>query len=205
MKCKNTLLGLVMIIAMALFTTSFNTHAQTASGLQPTVMSSAPPSATSSTGNGIIDQFKSFLMQPDTGYGTFNSNKTCDVWMGACFEQNVNADAIIGVDYQVWKKVSIDGYARLFNTDQTIKSMGAGPAVELSLGDLKFGGGIDGTWRFDDDCFAVSPFLQAKKGVGANSYLQLRLQTDFEFAPKGGSDERGSQKPFLATCFGINF
>lgn len=179
------------VSVLALFTPAF------AQSMPPTTMSANPPSATSSTGNGIVDQVKAFITQPDTGFKTFDG-KTCDVWMGACFEKNVNADAIIGADYNVWKKVSIDVNARIFNTDQTIKSLGAGPAVELTLGDLKFGGGINGTWRFDDDCFAVSPFLQAKKGTGANSYLQLRLQTDFEVG-------KNEQKPFLATCFGINF
>lgn len=197
MKHKNTLLGLMLAVGMLALSTHA-VHAQPA--LPPSVITATPPSATSSTGNGILDQFKAFVTQPDTGFGTFATNKSCDVWMGACFENNVNADAIIGIDYAVYKKVKVDAYARLFNSSQTMKSIGVGPAVELSVGDLEFGGGIDGTYRFDDRCMAVSPFLQAKKGMGANSYLMLRLQTDFEF-------ESGAsiQKPFLATCFGINF
>jgi hypothetical protein len=201
-KSKNTLLGLMLVVGVVAL--SIPSRAQLPASppvpsMAPSTMSSNPPSATSSTGNGIIDQVKAFITEPDTGFKTFDGKKA-DVWMGACFEQNVNADAIIGADYQVYQKVEIDGYARIWNSSQTIKSVGAGPAVELSLGDLKFGGGIDGTWRFDDDCFAVSPFLQAKKGVGANSYLMLRLQTDFEF-----SKTLDDQKPFLATAFGINF
>jgi len=172
---------------------------------RPTSMTETP-SATSTTGVGILDQVKSFLIQPDTGFGTF-ANKKCDVFVGSCFENNINADAIIGADYTVWSKVAIDGYARIFNSSQTIKSLGVGPAVELTLGDLKFGVGADVTYRIDDHVAAISPFLQTKKGVGSNSYLQLRLQTDFEIAKESviNGEQRGGQKPFLATCFGVNF
>lgn len=186
-------------------------HAQTATNvvvnhdslLQPTTISETP-TATSLTGNGILDQAKLFLSQTDRGLGTWTTTngapKTFDLSIGACFENNVNADGIINGDYAIYKRVTIDGFARIWNSSETIKSVGVGPGFELPIGDLKIGAYLDGVYRFDDHCVAVEPALALKNGVGKNAYLGLRLATDFEFSKHGSG-----QKPYVATFFGINF
>jgi hypothetical protein len=170
--------------------------------LQPSAFSEGVPTGgqpDASTGSGIVDQIKSFLTQPDTGLGTFTDAKKYDIWAASCFENNINADAAIGIDYAIYKHLTIDSVTRIWNSNDTIKSQTINIGVEVPIGDMKIGAYTGGVYRFDDKCPAFDVALQIKKGIGRNAYTGVRLQTDFEI-------QKGStQKPFLALMSGINF
>jgi hypothetical protein len=182
---KILMIGVAAIAIVCL--TGFNAKAQGAGG------TSNDPIGTN--GPGIVDQFKTFLTEPNTGYHTFDK-KTADIWVGSCFEQNINADAIIGIDFTIYKKLALESTTRIWNSSQTIKSQGIGIGPELAFGDLKIGAFAVGGWRFDLDRAYGGAALQIKKGVGGNSYLGTRIETDFI-----GREQR----PFIATFFGVNF
>lgn len=200
----------VATLAMVLSPVIPNARAQTGTSgspiFAPTTMSTNPPT----TGNTFLDQVGLFWTQPDRGLGTWTTTngqpKTVDVYVGACFENNINADGIIGVDYALHHNAAgngalvVDGFARIFNSDKTLKSVGAGPGFELATGDLKVGGYLDAVYRLDDHCAAIEPKLALKNGVGKNAFLMTALATDFEIKSRNAG-----QHPFLSTCFGFNY
>lgn len=213
MKHRFKLFSVLIVCASAL---TFSVKAQgtsvpatSAPTFAPTTMSTNPPTTAPATGNTFLDQFAQFWTQPDRGLGTWTTTngaaKTVDVYIGACFENSVNGDGIIGADYALRHNSSgnaalvVDGFARLFNSDNTLKSVGVGPGGEVVIGDLKVGIYADAVYRLDHHRAAIEPKLAVKNGVGKNAFLFAALATDYEI----GSNAK--QAPFTSAGFGFNY
>lgn len=164
--------SLLLIVSFSLLTASLFAQAP-APTLPPTTTSLEPTAAP----KGVLDAFQSFFSEPDTQLGTF-SGKTFSVSLGACFENNINADAALRLNYVAYKKIEIESITRIWNSTQTIKSQQIGIGIGLPLGDLKISAFLTGGWRFEESKAFAGAALELDKGVSKSMYIGTRVETD---------------------------
>lgn len=178
-------IGLILITGFLV-----SAFARTASAQTPVILSPAaplPPPSPAVVAPGLtlaqegtfIQTVQSYFTSFDTNSLTFHKTNEFDVFAGADTQSGVTS-ASLGINYSLWRNVSLDEVTRGAGIGGVILSQQLGVGVSKVYYDVKLTAYVDGGYSFERKSAFAEFGVRAFKSLTANTFLGagLALQAD---------------------------
>lgn len=163
------------------------------SGGQASAQTNAVPTTPATFFTSVSQYFASF----DTNKTTFAKTNECDFWAGADYVSGVNISSSLGLEYQLWKKVSVESVTRNAGIAGTILSQQIGVGLNATLYDVKITGYLDGGYDFLHKQPYAALGARVKKALTQNTFAGLGLEAQVM--------KHGSSTPTISIFTGFTF
>lgn len=171
-----------------------------------TIKVSAQIIPTSNPTGSFFDTVTSYFTSFNTNLSTFQLDKA-SVWAGADFKENVNVSFSLGIEYNLWKSISVESVTRNFGVAGAITSEQLGFGLNFTLHDVRMTGYIDYGYNFtsSSDVTDHGSFIgvgaRIKKALTDHTFAALQLEADYYFSRKTS----GQVVPMLTVSTGFTF
>jgi hypothetical protein len=119
------------------------------------------------------------------------------VWLGAEYVSGLNTAASLGLEYPIWKSISLESVTRNAGVAGTILSQQGGVGLSFNLNDVQLTGYVDGGYDLHNNRAYAAIGARVKKALTAHTFVGVGIETQFS----GHKDN----VPVLSALLGFTF
>jgi hypothetical protein len=168
----------------------------------------ALPASAQTSSNGVPATAQSFLTSVGQYFTGFNSNYTMlaahhiEAWTAAEYSQGENWADDLGIDYRFDSGIRLETVFQNAGINGTILSAQCGVGYSIVYIDTEFAAGLNVGYRPQQRWEEVTPYLEARKSLTANTWAGLRLSYEIDTGPGA---QNGARTPSVAVEMGVKF
>lgn len=145
----------------------------------------------------FFETVASYLTSQNTNLLTFQKTNELDLWAGADYVTGVQVSASLGIEYNVYKKISIESVTRNAGIGGVVVSQQGGVGLNFVVHDVKLTGYLDGGYDFYNKRPYAALGIRAKKALTENTFAGIGMETPIT--------KHGPQSPILTLFTGFTF